>query len=107
MRFVHLSPVHPLDVSDDRLATGLEALVDPPVGPWVAGAATAGVWGRRRVAAAKTTLGGVDVGNPKRATAHPTAERLRDALQGLTRTGKARIQGRQAAKHYPGAYAPG
>jgi len=41
---------------------------------------------RRRLAAAKTTLGGLYVGNPKRATAHPTAERLLEAFQGLTLT---------------------
>jgi hypothetical protein len=41
---------------------------------------------RRRMAAAKTTLAGWSVGNPTRATAHPTAERLRDAFQGLTLT---------------------
>jgi transposase len=41
---------------------------------------------RRRVATATTTLGGWSVGNPTRATAHPTAERLLEALQGLTLT---------------------
>jgi hypothetical protein len=41
---------------------------------------------RRRLATAKTTLAGVYVGNPKRATAHPTAERLLEAFQGLTLT---------------------
>ena len=35
---------------------------------------------------AKTTLDGVYVGNPKRATARPTAERLLEAFQGLTLT---------------------
>jgi hypothetical protein len=42
--------------------------------------------GRQRLAQAKTTLEGLDVGNPKRATAHPTAERLLEAFQGLTLT---------------------
>jgi hypothetical protein len=41
---------------------------------------------RRRLATAKTPLGGLYVGNPERATAHPTAERLLAALQGLTLT---------------------
>jgi len=41
---------------------------------------------RRRLATAKTTLVGLSVGNPKRATAHPTAERLLEAFQGLTLT---------------------
>jgi len=41
---------------------------------------------RRRLAAAKTTLGGLYVGNPTRATAYPTAEPLLEALQGLTPT---------------------
>jgi transposase len=42
--------------------------------------------GRRRLARAKTTLDGMYVGNPKRATARPTAERLLEAFQGLTLT---------------------
>ena len=41
---------------------------------------------RQRLATAKTTLAGLYVGNPKRATAHPTAERLLEAFQGLTLT---------------------
>jgi transposase len=41
---------------------------------------------RRRVATAKTPLVGLSVGNPKRATAHPTAARLLEAVQGLTLT---------------------
>jgi hypothetical protein len=41
---------------------------------------------RRCLAAAKTTLAGLYVGNPTRATAHPTAERLLEAFQGLTLT---------------------
>jgi len=41
---------------------------------------------RRRLATAKTTLAGLYVGNPKRATARPTAERLLEAFQGLTLT---------------------
>jgi transposase len=41
---------------------------------------------RRHLAAATTTLAGLSVGNPKRATAHPTAERLLEAFQGLTLT---------------------
>jgi transposase len=41
---------------------------------------------RQRLANAKTALEGLYVGNPKRATAHPTAERLLEAFQGLTLT---------------------
>jgi transposase len=41
---------------------------------------------RRRLAMAKTTLSGLYVGNPKRTTARPTAERLLEAFQGLTLT---------------------
>jgi transposase len=41
---------------------------------------------RRRLATAKTTLTGRSIGNPKRATAHPTAERLLAAFHGLTLT---------------------
>ena len=41
---------------------------------------------RRRLATAKRTLAGLYVGNPKRATTHPTAERLLEAFQGLTLT---------------------
>jgi transposase len=41
---------------------------------------------RQRLAKAKVPWAGVSVGNPKRATAHPTAERLLEAVQDLTRT---------------------
>ena len=41
---------------------------------------------RQRLATAKTPLAGLYVGNPKRATAHPTAERLLEAFQDLTLT---------------------
>jgi transposase len=41
---------------------------------------------RQRLARAKTTLEGLYVGNPTRATPHPTAERLLEAFQGLTLT---------------------
>jgi transposase len=41
---------------------------------------------RRHLAAEKITLAGLYVGNPKRATARPTAERLLEAFQGLTLT---------------------
>jgi transposase len=39
---------------------------------------------RQRLAKAKVPLAGLYVGNPKRATAHPTAERLLEAFQDLT-----------------------
>jgi len=52
---------------------------------------------RRRLAIAQITLAGFYVGNPKRATAHPTAERLLEAFQGLTLT---RIrEGRRRRRH--------
>jgi transposase len=41
---------------------------------------------RRRLATDKTALAGLYVGNPTRATARPTAERLLEAFQGLTLT---------------------
>jgi transposase len=41
---------------------------------------------RRRLATANTPLAGVSVGHPTRATAHPTADRLLEAFQGLTLT---------------------
>lgn len=41
---------------------------------------------RQRLAMAKTKLKGLYVGNPKRSTTHPTAERLLEAFQGLTLT---------------------
>jgi transposase len=42
--------------------------------------------GRRRVAAARIVLAGRYAGNPTRATARPTAERLLEAFRGLTLT---------------------
>jgi transposase len=41
---------------------------------------------RQRLAAARTTLAGLSVGNPKRATARPTTERLLNGIEGLTLT---------------------
>jgi transposase len=41
---------------------------------------------RRRLAAAGANLKGLSAGNPKRAPARPTAERLLEAFQGLTLT---------------------
>jgi transposase len=41
---------------------------------------------RQRLAAAWTTLAGVYAGNPKRATARPTTERLLKSFEGLTLT---------------------
>lgn len=41
---------------------------------------------RQGLTTGKTTLAGLSVGNPKRATARPTAERLLEAFQGLTLT---------------------
>jgi transposase len=41
---------------------------------------------RRRLAAEQGTLAGLYAGNPKRATAHPTAERVLESFEGLTLT---------------------
>jgi len=41
---------------------------------------------RQHLARAQTKLEGLSVGNPKRSTTHPTAERLLEAFQGLTLT---------------------
>jgi transposase len=41
---------------------------------------------RRRLAAERTGLAGLYAGNPKRATARPTTERLLERFQGLTLT---------------------
>jgi transposase len=52
---------------------------------------------RQRLAAARTVLGGLYAGNPKRATARPTTERLLNRVAGLTLTS---IQeGRQRRSH--------
>ncbi len=72
----------PMYLERDDHATGLIRLLS--IGLRVLTLLEFGV--RRRLAAAKTTLGGLYVGNPTRATAHPTAERLLEAFQGLTLT---------------------
>jgi transposase len=72
----------PLYLERDDHATGLIRLLS--IGLRVLTLLEFGV--RRRLATAKTTLGGLYVGNPKRATARPTAERLLEAFQGLTLT---------------------
>src|SRR5262249_58003487 len=41
---------------------------------------------RQRLAAERTVLAGLYAGNPKRATARPTTERLLERFQGLTLT---------------------
>jgi transposase len=41
---------------------------------------------RRRLAAEQGVLAGLYAGNPKRATTHPTAERLLESFEGLTLT---------------------
>ena len=72
----------PMYLERDDHATGLIRLLS--IGLRVLTLLEFGV--RRRLAMAKTTLAGLYVGNPKRATAHPTAERLLEAFQGLTLT---------------------
>jgi transposase len=41
---------------------------------------------RRRLAAEQSALAGLYAGNPQRATAHPTAERVLESFEGLTLT---------------------
>jgi transposase len=72
----------PMYLERDDHATGLIRLLS--IGLRVLTLLEFGV--RRRLATAKTMLTGLYVGNPKRATAHPTAERLLEAFQGLTLT---------------------
>jgi transposase len=72
----------PMYLERDDHATGLIRLLS--IGLRVLTLLEFGV--RRRLAIAKTTLAGLYVGNPKRATPHPTAERLLEAFQGLTLT---------------------
>jgi transposase len=72
----------PMDLERDDHATGLIRPLS--MGGRVLTRLEFGV--RRRLARAKTTLAGLSVGNPTRATAHPTAERLLEAFHGRTRT---------------------
>jgi transposase len=72
----------PMSLEREDHATGLSRLLS--LGLRVLTRLEFGV--RRRLATANTTLGGLSVGNPKRVTAHPTAERLLEAFQGLTLT---------------------
>jgi transposase len=72
----------PMDLERDDHATGLIRLWS--IGLRVLTRLECEV--RRRLATAKTMLGGLYVGNPTRATARPTAARLLEALQGLTLT---------------------
>jgi transposase len=72
----------PMDLERDDQATGLIRLLS--LGLRVLTRLECGV--RQRLATAKTPLAGLYAGNPTRATAHPTAERLLEALQDLTLT---------------------
>jgi len=72
----------PMYLERDDHATGLIRLLS--IGLRVLTLLEFGV--RQRLATAKTTLAGLYVGNPTRATARPTAERLLEAFQGLTLT---------------------
>jgi transposase len=72
----------PMYLERDDHATGLIRLLS--IGLRVLTLLEFGV--RRRLAMTKTRLEGLYVGNPKRATARPTAERLLEAFQGLTLT---------------------
>jgi transposase len=72
----------PMDLERDDHATGLIRLLS--IGLRALTRLEFGV--RQRLAKAKVPLAGLYVGNPKRATAHPTAERLLEAFQDLTLT---------------------
>jgi transposase len=72
----------PLYLERDDHATGLIRVLS--LGLRVLTRLECGV--RRCLATANTTRGGLSVGTPKRATAHPTAERVLEAVQGLTLT---------------------
>lgn len=72
----------PMYLERDDHATGLIRLLS--IGLRVLTLLEFGV--RRHLATAKCTLAGLYAGNPKRTTAHPTAERLLEAFQGLTLT---------------------
>jgi transposase len=78
----HPLSLTPMDLERDDHATGLIRLLS--IGLRVLTLLEFGV--RQRWATAKTTLAGLYVGNPKRATAHPTAECLLAAFEGLTLT---------------------
>ena len=78
----HPLSLTPMYLERDDHATGLIRLVS--MGWRVLTRLECGV--RRRLAPAKTTLAGLSVGNPTRATAHPTAARLLEAFQGLPLT---------------------
>ena len=72
----------PMSLERDDQATGLIRL-------WslgVRGLTRLACGVRRRLARAQTPLAGWSVGTPTRATAHPTAERLLEACQGLPLT---------------------
>ena len=72
----------PLYLEREDQATGLLRLLS--IGWRVLSLLECGV--RQRLARAKTKREGVYVGNPKRSTTHPTAERLLEAFQGLMLT---------------------
>jgi hypothetical protein len=72
----------PLDLPRDDHATGVIRLLS--VGWRVLPRLACVV--RQRLAAARTTLAGLDAGNPPRATARPTTERLLTRVEGLPLT---------------------
>jgi transposase len=78
----HPLSLTPMYLERDDHATGLIRLLS--IGLRILTLLEFGV--RQRLATAKTPLAGLYVSNPKRATAHPTAERLLEAFQGLTLT---------------------
>lgn len=78
----HPLSLTPMDLERDDHATGLirRLSVGLPVLTWLECVV------RQRLAAARTVLIGRYTGNPKRATARPTTERLLKRFEGLTLT---------------------
>ena len=78
----HPLSLSPLDVEQDDHATGLVAVVVDRL----AGLDAASGVARRQLAQEGAALAGLSAGNPKRATTHPTTERLLEAFQEMTLT---------------------
>jgi hypothetical protein len=88
-----------MDVQRDAHATGLGRLLSMALRVLTLWACI----GRRQWAAAGTKRAGLDAGNPQRTTDRPTAERLLEALEDITRT---IIKGSQQTARYVTALHP-
>jgi transposase len=78
----HPLSLTPMDLQRDDHATGLIRLLAVALRVLT----RLELVGRQRLAAKRTTLAGLYVGNPKRATTRPTTERLLTCFEGLTLT---------------------